>query len=226
MPAILCVCPHPDDEAFGPAGTIARYVAQGVPVDLLTFTRGQRGTTSTAADTPESLGRLREYETRASARVLGMRSVTILDYMDGDLDKEHIDQLAGHVLGAIEDGNIDTIIGFGPLGLTHHADHIACHHATLRAVERAEREMRLFYVAVEGEWVKQLNLEGPEAQPTHHIDISDTLQLKLAALACHSSQEDSRQFFAGLAQAGQQVEWFHRALPAYNGAAPATDLFD
>jgi LmbE family N-acetylglucosaminyl deacetylase len=225
MPAILCVVPHPDDEAFGPAGTIARYAAQGVPVDLLTFTRGQRGTQSTAADTPEALGLLREYETRASARVLGIRSLTILDYMDGDLDKEDVDELADHVLQAIDRGGIDTIIGLGPLGLSRHADHIACHHATVRAVERATRELRLFYVAVEGEWVKQLNIEGPEAEPTHYIDISDTLQLKLAALACHSSQEDSRQFFAGLAQAGQRVEWFHRARPPYNGAAPATDLF-
>jgi LmbE family N-acetylglucosaminyl deacetylase len=225
MPAILCVVPHPDDEAFGPAGTIARYAARGVPVDLLTFTRGQVGTQSTAADTPEALGLLREYETRASARVLGIRSLTILDYMDGDLDKEDIDGLADHVLHAVDRGGIDTVIGFGPLGLTRHADHIACHLATLRAAERATAELQLFYIAVEGAWVKQLNVEGPEAEPTHHIDISDTLQLKLAALACHSSQEDSRQFFAGLAQNGQQIEWFHRARPPYNGAAPATDLF-
>jgi len=225
MPAILCVVPHPDDEAFGPAGTIARYAAQGVPVDLLTFTRGQRGTQSTAADSPEALGLLREYETRASARVLGIREVTILDYMDGELDQADVDELAGHVLRAIDRGGIDTIIGLGPLGLTRHADHIAAHRATLRAAQRAGKELRLFYVAVEGRWVKELNLEGPEAEPTHHIDISETLPLKLAALACHSSQEDSRQFFAGLAAAGQRFEWFHRALPPYDGAKPASDLF-
>jgi LmbE family N-acetylglucosaminyl deacetylase len=225
MPAILCVVPHPDDEAFGPAGTIARYVAQGVPVDLLTFTRGQRGTTSTAADTPEALGLLREYETRASARVLGIRDLTILDYMDGDLEQADVEELAGHVLRAIDRGGIDTIIGLGPLGLTRHADHIASHRATLLAAQRSTKELRLFYVAVEGQWVKELNLEGPEAEPTHHIDISDTLPLKLAALACHSSQEDSRQFFAGLAATGQRVEWFHRALPPYDGVQPASDLF-
>src|SRR3990172_10117418 len=118
MPAILCVVPHPDDEAFGPAGTIARYASQGVPVDLLTFTRGQRGTQSTAADSPEALGLLREYETRASARVLGIREVTILDYMDGELDQADLEELAAHVLRAIDRGGIDTIIGLGPLSLT------------------------------------------------------------------------------------------------------------
>ncbi len=73
MPGILCVFAHPDDESFGPAGTIARYAAQGVPVDPLTFTRGQQGARPEPVDSPEALGVLREYELRAAARVLGIR---------------------------------------------------------------------------------------------------------------------------------------------------------
>jgi LmbE family N-acetylglucosaminyl deacetylase len=61
--------------------------------------------------------------------------------------------------------------------------------------------------------------------PTHHIDISAFFETKLAALACHSSQEDARQFFAMLAQGGPRVEWFHRARPPYREAKPASDLF-
>jgi N-acetylglucosamine malate deacetylase 2 len=225
MPAILLVVAHPDDEAFGSPGTIAHYVSKGVPVDLLTFTRGQRGTTSPAADTEETLGRLREYETRASARVLGIRTLTILDYMDGELDKADVDEMAGHITGVIHAGNIDAIITMGPMGLTNHADHIAVHHATNRAVEQSKRELRVFYQAVGSEFAKVLSVTGPEAEPTHEIDISAFIETKLAALACHSSQEDSRQFFNMMAQGGPQVEWFHRVQPPYNGAAPATDLF-
>jgi LmbE family N-acetylglucosaminyl deacetylase len=225
MPAILCVAAHPDDEAFGPAGTIARYAARGVPVDLLTLTRGQRGTQSAFADSPEAVGLLREYETRASALVLGIREVTILDYMDGDLDQIDVDELAEHVTRSIEGGNIDAIIAMGPLGITRHADHVATHHATMRAVERSGRELRVFYLAVAGEWAKEMNVTGPEAEPTHHIDISAFFETKLAALACHSSQEDARQFFAMLAQGGPRVEWFHRARPPYGEREPASDLF-
>jgi LmbE family N-acetylglucosaminyl deacetylase len=225
MPALLCVAAHPDDEAFGPAGTIARYAAAGIPVDLLTFTRGQRGTMSTAADTPEELGLLREYETRASALVLDIRTLTILDYMDGELDKIDVDELAEHIVGSIESGNIDALITMGPIGITRHADHIAVHHATMRAVGRCRRDPSVFYQAVADPWAKEMNITGPEAEPTHHIDISAFFETKLAALACHSSQEDSRQFFAMLAQARPQVEWFHRAQPPYSEREPATDLF-
>jgi N-acetylglucosamine malate deacetylase 2 len=225
MPAILCVAAHPDDEAFGPAGTIAKYVAAGVPVDLLTLTRGQRGTQLPNADTPEALGLLRTYETRASAAVLGIRNATILDYVDGDLDKVDTDELAGHIFRAIDQGAIDAVIGLGPLGLTRHADHIASHHAMLRAAERSPREPRVFYIAVEGDWAKQMNIDGPEAQPTHDIDITGSFEKKLTALACHSSQEDSRQLFGMLAENRQTVEWFHRARPPYTDARRATDLF-
>jgi LmbE family N-acetylglucosaminyl deacetylase len=225
MPAILCVTAHPDDEAFGPGGTIARYTAAGVPVDLLTFTRGQRGTQLPSADTPDALGLLRTYETRASAAVLGIRNVTILEYMDGELDQTSVDELAGHVVRAVDQGAIDAVITVGPLGLTRHADHIAAHHATMRAAELGARDVSIFYIALDGEWAKQLNVDGPEAQPTHHIDITGYFEKKLAALACHSSQEDARQFFAMLAANGQRVEWYHRARPPYDGDAPATDLF-
>ncbi len=225
MPAILCVAAHPDDEAFGPAGTIARYSAAGVPVDLLTLTRGQRGTQSAFADSAEALGLLREYETRASALVLGVRELTILDYMDGELDKIDLDELADHITRSVESGDIDTVITMGPMGITNHADHIAAHHATMRAVERSGRELRVFYQAVGSEFAKAMNVTGPEAEPTHEIDISAYFETKLASLACHSSQEDARQFFAMLAQGGPKVEWFHRALPPYQEAKPATDLF-
>ncbi len=225
MPAILLVTAHPDDEAFGPPGTIALYTSRGVPVDLLTFTRGQVGTTSTAADTPEALGRLREYETRASARVLGIRTLTILDYMDGELDQADMEDLAGHIERAIEEGNIDTVITMGPMGITNHADHIATHHATMRAVERSKRELQVFYQAVSGVFAKELGVSGPEAEPTHEIDISAFFETKLATLACHSSQEDSRQFFAMMAAGGPKVEWFHRIRPPYNGDGTANDLF-
>jgi LmbE family N-acetylglucosaminyl deacetylase len=41
-------------------------------------------------------------------------------------------------------GNIDAITAMGPLGITRHVDHIATHHATMRAVERSGREPLVF----------------------------------------------------------------------------------
>lgn len=222
--SILVVTPHPDDESFGPAGTIARYAAQGVPVDLLVFTRGQVGTRPEPIDSPEQLGRVREYETRAAAKVLGVRSVTFLGYMDGRLERADADELAAHVVDAIEASRADVVISFGPHGITRHPDHIACHRAALAGAQRSPRPVRLFYVALEGEWVERFELDGPETVPTHRIDMSDFFETKLTALACHFSQQDAREFFLMLSQGRQTEELFHQALPPYEGEGPARDL--
>lgn len=225
MPAILCVMPHPDDESFGPAGTIAKYAAQGVPVDLLVFTRGQVGTLSDGIDSPEKLGRVREYEQKAAAKVLGIRNLTFLDYMDGELEKEDLDELSGHVQEAIERSAADAIITLGPHGLTRHSDHTTAHKAVVQAAGHSTRQLRLFYVAVEGDWAKQMNLDGPETQPTHRIDMADFFETKLMALACHTSQQDAREFFLMLSQFKQREELFHQAVPPFEGESPKNDLF-
>lgn len=223
MPAILVVMPHPDDESFGPAGTIARYASQGVPVDLLVFTKGQVGVRPDPIDSPEKLGLVREYETRAAANVLGIRTLTVLDYMDGQLDQADAGELIEIVEQHIKSSGADAIIGLGPHGLTRHGDHIAAHKAALGAAERAG--VRLFYVAVEGDWVKQLDLDGPETQPTHRIETAAHFETKLTALACHFSQLDAREFFLMLSKNRQTEELYHQALPPYQGEGPSTDLF-
>ena len=40
---ILVVLPHPDDEAFGLAGTLAKHIDQGVPVTYICLTLGEMG---------------------------------------------------------------------------------------------------------------------------------------------------------------------------------------
>ncbi len=226
MPSILCVFAHPDDESFGPAGTIARYASQGVPVSLLTFTRGQQGARPKPLDSAEAVGLLREHELRAAVAVLGIRELTLLDYMDGQLDQADPDELAGHVVRQLDDTRADTVITFGPLGVTRHGDHIATHHAAMAAVRRIDRPIHVFYQALEGEWVQRMELEGPEAEPTHRIDISDFAATKLAALACHSSQEDAREFFLMLAERGPAEELFHQAVPPVEAGSVHDDLFE
>jgi LmbE family N-acetylglucosaminyl deacetylase len=225
MSAILCVMPHPDDESFGPAGTIAKYAAQGVPVDLLVFTRGQVGTRSDGIDSPEKLGLVREYEQKAAGKVLGIRDLTFLDYMDGELEKADSDELSNHVQKAIERSAADAIITLGPYGLTRHPDHVTVHRAAYEAAERSARQVRLFYVAVEGEWAKQMDLDGPETQPTHRIEMADFFETKLTALACHTSQQDAREFFLMLSERRQREELFHQAVPPFEGEGPKNDLF-
>jgi N-acetyl-1-D-myo-inositol-2-amino-2-deoxy-alpha-D-glucopyranoside deacetylase len=71
--SILCVFAHPDDETAGAGGTIARYTAEGVAVQVVTATRGEQG--SLGPDDRvigrEELPIVRETELRSAMVVLG-----------------------------------------------------------------------------------------------------------------------------------------------------------
>ncbi len=94
---LLAVFAHPDDEAFGVGGTLARYAAQGVRVVLACATRGEAGQISDPSlATPENLGRVREEELRCAARALGVREVIFLGYRDSGMagDRRNADPRA------------------------------------------------------------------------------------------------------------------------------------
>jgi LmbE family N-acetylglucosaminyl deacetylase len=191
---------------------------------MLVCTRGQVGTRPEPIDSPELLGRVREYETRAAAKVLGIRDLTFLDYMDGQLDQADPAELASHVVQAIERSAADAVISFGPHGITKHPDHIACHQAALAGAQRSTRPVRLYYVALPDEFAKRFEIDGPETEPTHRIEMADYFETKLTALACHFSQQDAREFFLMLSQGTQTEELFHQALPPYDGEGLSGDL--
>ncbi len=112
------------------------------------------------------------------------------------------------------------VITFGPLGISRHDDHIALHRAAVAAFERyretAGKPARLFYVAIPGEFLDEgeLDLDGPEVDPTHCVDISETREVKLAALRGYASQEDAQQLAAMFEERAIAVEWFHQAIPS------------
>jgi LmbE family N-acetylglucosaminyl deacetylase len=86
---LMCVLAHPDDESMGTGSTLAKYAAEGVETTLVMATRGERGWNGDPSAYPglEGLGKLREAELREAAKILGIREVEFLDYIDGDLDK-------------------------------------------------------------------------------------------------------------------------------------------
>ncbi|MGE5664394.1 MAG: PIG-L deacetylase family protein, partial [Deltaproteobacteria bacterium] len=71
---MLFLLAHPDDETFGPGGTIARYAGEGAEVTLVTATRGEAGMLGDPPVTDRAhLGETRSAELRRAAAVLGAR---------------------------------------------------------------------------------------------------------------------------------------------------------
>ena len=86
---LLGVMAHPDDESLGFGGSLAKYAAEGMETFLVTATRGEAGRFGAAGKghDPEEVGRVREAELRAAAKVLGVSEVSVLGWPDGGLDR-------------------------------------------------------------------------------------------------------------------------------------------
>ena len=86
---------------------------------------------------PGVLGAVRERELRAAARTLGVRSVTILGHMDGELDRVPAETIVPEIAGAIRRVRPHVVVTFGHDGFYGHPDHIAVSQFTSAAIAAA-----------------------------------------------------------------------------------------
>jgi LmbE family N-acetylglucosaminyl deacetylase len=126
---LLVVMPHPDDECFASACTIARYAAEGATVSLVTMTRGGAGLwNGRDAGDLRQLTDVRELELRTAAIALGVSFLDVFDYPDGALEKiEEIeathDRFLADVVRCIRLHRPQVVLTFGPEGVYGHPDH-------------------------------------------------------------------------------------------------------
>lgn len=140
---MLVVAAHPDDEALGFGGVLARAAGQGIETYLVTATRGDRGRYfGHPPGAPEhpgaaALAELRERELLASAAVLGIRDVTVLGYPDAGLDAASVPEIVGRLARHIRHLRPQVVLTFGPDGAYGHPDHIAIAQFTTTAIVAA-----------------------------------------------------------------------------------------
>ena len=165
---LLGVFAHPDDESFGPGGTLARYAAEGVDVHVIIATDGIAGSVEsshTMAD-HETLAQVRSAELANAALALGVRSIWSLPYRDsgmrgspdndnpGALIRQPIDTLVHEVLEYVQRLNPDVIITHDPYGGYGHPDHIRVCEAVTAAFYLARTPRKLYYTALPKRFVK------------------------------------------------------------------------
>lgn len=148
MKTLLVILAHPDDESFGPGGTLAKYAREGVAVHYLCGTRGESGTVDAALlNGFANVAELRTSELMCAAKELELAGVHFLGYRDsgmvGTSDNQlteslyaaPLDEVAGRIIGFIEDLKPDVILTHDQYGGYGHPDHIKLHQATVRAYE-------------------------------------------------------------------------------------------
>jgi len=172
---LLAVFAHPDDESFGPGGTLAKYAAEGTAVHLVCATMGEAGASDDAAldecEGREPLACRRERELRCAADVLGLTEVHLLGYRDsgmaGSPANQHPralvqadpDTLAAQVSEIMRRLRPQVVLTFGPFGGYGHPDHIAMHRATVAAYERlpeSERPQKLYFTTLARTYMRWL----------------------------------------------------------------------
>jgi LmbE family N-acetylglucosaminyl deacetylase len=150
---MLTIWAHPDDETFLAGGVMAMAAANGQRVTCVSATNGEHGTNDSEAWPPERLGRLRRWESTAAMAILDVQDHRWLDFDDGRLGD--IPRTLGiETIGAIlEETAPDTVITFGPDGMTFHQDHIAIGSWVTEAWQRLKPDVgcrpRLLHPAVE-----------------------------------------------------------------------------
>jgi LmbE family N-acetylglucosaminyl deacetylase len=158
---LLAVFAHPDDETFGPGGTLARYAAGGAAVHLICATRGEAGESDLAdLGDCEDLACRREQELRCAGEILGLAEIHLLGYRDsgmaGSAANRHPQALvqadpgvlAGQVADLVRRLHPQVVLTFDAYGGYGHPDHIAMHRATVAAFERlpeGERPQKLYF---------------------------------------------------------------------------------
>ncbi|HEV8641277.1 MAG TPA: PIG-L deacetylase family protein [Methylomirabilota bacterium] len=188
---VLVVTAHPDDAEFGAGGTVAKMVKQGREVTYVVVTNGNKGS-SDRSMTPERLARIREAEQRNAARVLGVERVEFLGYDDGELEDTR--DLRRDVTRQIRRWRADLVITQHPRRTYNlyasHRDHRITAGVVLDCIYPLARDHMSFpelLAEYEPHKVREVYLMQWES-PHLVVDISDTMDLKLKALACHQSQ--------------------------------------
>ncbi|MEA2557462.1 MAG: hypothetical protein QOG88_1000 [Actinomycetota bacterium] len=184
---------HPDDAEFMCGGTVARWVTEGCQVHYVVATDGSAGSNEPGA-TRESLRPIREREQRAAAEILGVSSVTFLGELDGHLEVNlatrkkvcrEIRRLRPEVIVAPDPSRL-----WSGEGYINHWDHKQAGLLALTAV-MPDAPTRPMFSELEDEGLEPFevpNLWLAMNDAGTFVDITDTMETKLRALAAHESQ--------------------------------------
>lgn len=206
---------HPDDESFGPSGTLALAIKNGADVHLICATAGQNGTNP---DDHEDLGEIRNEEWLAAGKLLGAKTQHQLWYLDGELNNHYFPQIAADCQAIIEsiaqeyDEKTEfTVITMDQNGISGHIDHIVMSFVSsfvFVKMRSADKRLKaLHYFCVPEEVLPQADTSfvfRSKGRPASQIDItndiSEVFELKKQIMRAHYSQRGDAEMLIARAE--------------------------
>ncbi len=215
---LVAIFAHPDDEAFGTGGTLAKYANEGVDVHLVMATCGESGQIANPNIAPtQPMSLLREQELRRACEHFGVKQLHLLGYMDGQTAQVPPSEAVLKIVRLLRQLKPQVVISFGPEGVYGHFDHLVVHRWSSAAAQLAadserwpqaglpHRVAKFYHRATPQEQVLQMKerygrnaifMDGipfpfvgyPMEQITTVIDVKAHAQAKLNGILCHASQ--------------------------------------
>lgn len=184
---ILCVFAHPDDETFGPGGSIIVWARLGGIIHLLCATKGEAGLNSHNG--------IRAKELKDASKVLGIKKIEFLGLLDGNICNNDLQKLEQLISKKIKSFTPDILLTFNLNGVSGHMDHIAVASATTQSFKKTKIAKKLLYYTLPEEHAAD-NLDyfihfpqGPQVHEMHEeVDIKKVWDIKVEAMRKHKSQ--------------------------------------
>ena len=193
---VVVVTPHPDDAEFGVAGSVVHWARAGKDVIYVVCTNGDKGTSDINLK-PAELAQIREQEQLAAAKLLGVREVVFLRHEDQSL--EDTPEFRKEIVRLIRMYRPETIVTADPYRrYIWHRDHRIVGQVVLDAVFPYARDLfaypDMLEEGLQPHKVKEVLLWASLEDINYRLDVTDTFDIKLAALRCHESQVGNDHF--------------------------------
>ena len=168
---LMVVHAHPDDEASSTGGILARYAAEGVRTVLVTCTDGRCGDGADGSKPgevkhdPDAVVAQRRTELDASAAILGVSHLELLNYPDsgmmgwpqndtpGSFWTTPVDQAAAPLAELMRKYRPDVVVTYDEIGFYGHPDHIQAHRITMAAAELTAIPSKVYWITAPRSWM-------------------------------------------------------------------------
>lgn len=192
-PKLVAIFAHPDDEAFGPGGTLALY-SKTHDTYLICVTHGEAG--HHHKGDANGLGSVREKELLRSAKILGIKQVLFLDYVDGMLANFMYRDIARDIREITDKLEPEIFLTFDQCGVSGHIDHITVSMITQYLFYRLDYVKQLMMFCISEKEAAALRPDYFIYIPTGYhpdnvdkiIDVSSVYSKRIRALKTHKSQ--------------------------------------
>lgn len=193
-PALVAIFAHPDDEAFGPAGTIAKY-SKSHDIYIICATCGEAGE-NYIQNPKESIKQIRKKELHASAKILGVKNTYMLGFKDGALCNNDYHTIANQIKLILDKIKPEILLTFELRGVSGHLDHVAIAMITYFLFYKVPYAKKMMSYVIMREVTNELRdyfIYVPHGFKRERVDeivdISNFLEIKKQAIMQHKSQK-------------------------------------